>query len=214
MRFYEMTTPAFPLRSFRQVFHIGSMDAAQKGADSLEGAGLSISLHPQEWSEIARLSGPLWQGTRAGNQFLDVHRLRKAQRTAITQWGLANGYLIKQAVWRVSYFDDEYEEKRFFLFTDRAEAEAEAEEYGVRPTLVKDATDGAAKLWQRARHRPDPVMGFDLLCPIYAEDVLRVDGVWWADRLSPDTLSAPRGVIVPSQVRHWQFIRRTAAADA
>jgi len=40
------------------------------------------------------------------------------------------------------------------------------------------------------------------LLRLLAEDKT-VDGVWWNDRLSRSTLSAPRGVIFPHRIAKW-----------
>jgi hypothetical protein len=42
-----------------------------------------------------------------------------------------------------------------------------------------------------------------LVAAAYAEDVLGIDGVWWAGRVS--TWHAPRGVIVPSRIPAWTW---------
>jgi hypothetical protein len=212
MRYSEILLEAggMPFRSFSMLYHVGSLNAADKGNDSYEGAGLSVSLHPEEWMEIARISGPVWQATRSGNKFLDFYRLNKRQKAAIINWGLAEGYLAQTAQWRVDYYDDDYEENRFLLFDNEEEAQQEAEEYDTVPKEIKNATDGTAKLMQRTKQgRVSPGMGFELLCPVYADDVLTIDGVWWNERLDPEVLSAPRGVIVPSQIPHWRFLPRT-----
>lgn len=212
MRYSQILLEAagMPFRSFPVLYHVGSLNAADKGNDSYEGAGLSVSLHPEEWMEIAQLSGPVWQAIRPGNKFLDFYRLTKRQKATIIAWGQSEGYLEQKAQWRVDYYDEEYEEKRFFVFDNEQEAQEEAQEYGTVPKEIKGATDSTAKLIQRTKQgRVSPGMGFELLCPVYVEDVLNIDGVWWNERLEPEALSAPRGVIVPSQIDHWRFALRS-----
>jgi hypothetical protein len=33
----------------------------------------------------------------------------------------------------------------------------------------------------------------------------KYDGAWWEEILDPSILSAPRGVIFPSMLKHWQW---------
>jgi hypothetical protein len=117
--------PPLPVRTFRRVYHIGSMDIAQKRPDSHEGRGLSISVDPDEWRLIGRgvVSGDLWAGTRLGNRFLDFRGMNQAHRQMIADWAVENGYAIKGTVWRVSWYDDEDGDISFIDYTDRGQAE-------------------------------------------------------------------------------------------
>lgn len=98
-----------PTRTFRRLYHVGSMDIAQKRRGSMEGAGLSVSVNPDEWRRIGRgiVSGELWEGTRADNRFLNSHRMNRTHRQMIADWGVQNGYVVSASVWRVTWHDDE-----------------------------------------------------------------------------------------------------------
>jgi hypothetical protein len=195
----------YPTKSFHRVFHIGTMNADDKGTGSLEGAGLSVSIHPHDWAGIARLSGALWVGTKPDNRFLDIHKLSSAEKHSLCLWGMCNGFLERKDLFRVNFYDSENDETRYLMFESETDARTEAAEYDSKVIRQKNRFFGTPKLWETSLHRPDAVMSFDLLCPIYAEQALDLDGAWWADKFDPDHLSAPRGVIVSAKLASWSF---------
>ena len=213
MRLHEIASSP-PTRTFPKLFHVGTMKSADKQRDSYEGAGLSVSLHPEEWARIARLGNTIWQGVRPGNQFLDFYRLTKQHKAMIGDWAVEQGLAQRASIWRVSFYDDEAEEKRYFEFTDPKEAQDEADdiaEWASKPPTIKERSGslmGTPALYQRMmQDRPEPSMTNELATIAYAEDFLKIDGVWFNERLDPDNLSAPRGVIVPSMIAHWRFTK-------
>lgn len=206
MRLVEIASP-IPTRSFAKLFHVGSLNIADKRRGSYEGAGLSVSLHPEEWMQIAKIGGPIWQCTRPGNRFIDFYRLRKPHKAMIAAWAIEHQWATRTSLWRVSYYDEEMEDERYFTFADPQEAQDEAEDYeDAKVTEVPGGgLMGTPALYQRMmQDRQDPDVD-DLVTIVYAEDAMKVDGVWFNERLDPDNLSAPRGVIVPSMVTHWKF---------
>ena len=212
MRLHEIAQP-FPTRSFPKLFHVGTLKIADKRRGSYEGAGLSVSLHPRTWMQIARIAGTVWQCTRAGNRFLNFYRMTKAQKALIGDWAIQQGLAQRMTVWRVYFWDEEAEEKRYFDFIDQKEAQNEFDDLkhgqGDETATIKripGSLMGTSAMHQRMmQDRPDPADAVEHAAIAYAEDVLKIDGVWFNERLDPDSLSAPRGVIVPSMVRHWQF---------
>lgn len=207
MRYRDLMTEArssVATRTFAKLYHVGTLDITHKGEGSYEGAGLSVSLHPDEWQEIARLQGSVWRCDRPGNRFVDFHRLSKPHRAMIGDWAVQTGWATRKTVWRVEFYDGETDEKRYFTFHDAAEAKAEADEYDTVPVEVPGELVSTPALAQRMRQRGAET-GLDLLVVAYAEDVMKIDGVWWNDNLDVATLSAPRGVIVPSMIAKWSF---------
>lgn len=202
----------FPIASFEALWHVGTFDLADKGCngESHEGRGLSVSVDPDAWVEIHRLGGlPVWELTRAGNAFLDFHRLDRRRRKAVAAWCVENGYAVRGKAWKAEWQDDEAERRRHMLFDTRVEAEAQVED-------EPDATVGEVEVHRATalmeafvgRH-VDPVEMPDHMAAAYADKVLGLDGVWWEDERDPDLLSAPRGVIFPERLAAW---RRAAAS--
>jgi len=202
-----------PTKSFRKLWHAGTLDAKDKRAGSLEGAGLSVSQHPREWIDIATLGAvPVWECTRAGNRFLNFHNIVPGLREEIVGWGLEHGYIVRGSVWRICWYDDEWDDELCadYASEDEARADAHADEKFSRVTKIEDprrAVLATKKLQQRVLGAAHPTIVFDCLTTVYVEDATSLDGVWWADQLDLSRLSAPRGVIVPSRVASWQFRR-------
>lgn len=196
----------FAFKSFKKLWHVGTLNVKDKGSDSLEGAGLSVSVNPEEWQEIAHLGGDLWEFAKNGNKFVNFHRITPAQKKAITEWGVQNGLVLSATVWQVTYWDDEAEEERHFNMDTEQEAKAEASEFeGAKIRPMNNKLLGTEKLVQRSNNpsAKNTALAFDLLVTVYAEDVLDCDGVWWQDTLDPLNLSAPRGVIFPAKLPSW-----------
>jgi hypothetical protein len=219
MRLHEIAARSPPTRTFAKLFHVGTLNRADKRRGSYEGAGLSVSLHPDEWMQIARLGGnPIWQCVRVGNRFIDFYRLSKALKASIGDWAVAQGLAQRATVWRVSFYDEEAEDRRYFEFTDQNEAQDEFNDlkHGQEDdtAAIKEmpgSLTGTPALYHRMlqdRHELADVVEFAVIA--YAEDVMKIDGVWFNERLDPENLSAPRGVIVPSMVPYWRFSQISA----
>jgi RNA:NAD 2'-phosphotransferase (TPT1/KptA family)/8-oxo-dGTP pyrophosphatase MutT (NUDIX family)/ribosomal protein L32 len=207
----------FVFKSFKTLWHVGTMNPKDKRDDSYEGAGLSVSVNPEEWQMIAKIGGDLWELTKPGNKFVNFHRLSKPQRKQIADWGIKNGYAQPANLWRHTWYDDEIDDERYSDYATKEEAEAELGGYGegekVEP--VKGGLTATPKLSQKSkRGKIDPLEVLDLLVTAYAEDELDCDGVWWADDLDPDNLSAPRGVIFPTKLSSWKKRKVQTAAKS
>jgi hypothetical protein len=197
-----------PLVSFDAVYHIGTLDPADKGVrgSSLEGHGLSFAASEElaeEWERIAQLGGqPTWELSKPEARFADAHRLTQAQRKAIRDWGLAEGYVEKITVWHAVRWDSEIEEETWFVCESKEEAELEVDtEEGGEVRRRRDLK-GTEKL--------DTLVGqkaglacFDLLLVAYVQETTELDGVYWDD-ISDGWYSAPRGVILPGKVSEWR----------
>jgi hypothetical protein len=195
------------------VFHVGTLDAAQKGTyhrHSQEGNGLSVSLHPHEWAQIAKLGGGrLYRLERSGGEFLDYHRIAPLLRRDLEAWTLDQGWAQLGTRWRVEWYDSEQEDRRYLLVESQEEAHSEVGSFvgdasaTMNPVQVFCAT---AKLIERIGFAPDPIETLDFTTTCWVEDCTALDGVWWDDTLSPDDLSAPRGVINLKSLPAWTVL--------
>lgn len=208
-----------PLLSIDMVRHVGDMDPASKRTGSYEGAGLSVSLHPRAWRTIARglVSGRTWTLRRQGGRFLDAHALRPAMRRAILAWGVAQGYCSLVPLWRFSYYDDELESRVSQTFASLAEAKDESYD-GEMGRVRRISGHASTPLLDQAAMQGSPSFGdrsvLDLLLPIWAGREHGLDGVWWSDRLSVVTHSAPRGVILTDALASWSVEESEQDEDA
>lgn len=206
----------WPTVQFEELWHVGSMNPADKQSGSYEGAGLSVSRHPLSWQRIARgqVHGDIWKLTKPGNRFLDFHRLNERQKQVIIEWGIRHGMVKQETKYIVKYYDDEWEEDRWIECDTMEEAQEEADFMGLDHDSieVQEGTLAATpKLSLVSNNAPG---GYDALVPVYVEAMLPFDGVWWQDSFDPSKLSAPRGVISINRLPSWKAEIDHSADDA
>lgn len=212
----ESVSTNWPTVSFEELYHVGTMDAADKRSGSLEGAGLSVSRHPFSWMEIARgqVNGEVWKLTKSGNQFLHFHKLNPEQRQVLTNWGIQHRFVEGGESFVLTYYDEDFEEDRELEFDTQEEAAEEAVYLGADPariTHVRGVLKPTLKLLSVTNKGTGDTL--QLLSTIYVEAMLPFDGVWWADEFDPDRLSAPRGVIARNKVAEWKAEKDPHAED-
>jgi hypothetical protein len=196
--------------SFKQLFHVGSLDAGLKREHSYEGAGLSVSTHPDAWREIGRgaVVGDTYKATKPNNTFLSAYKLNKSAKAEIAKWAEEHDLLMPIETVRVSWFDDELDNTMYQEFSSMEEA---MEEYGdldgYEVTTNRSGYTPTNKLKQLSKN-PNlaPTGVLDYVLPLYAE-AEGYDGVWWQDSLDVSRYSAPRGVIVPSKISTWELTK-------
>lgn len=204
-----------PLAALATVTHIGTLNPQDKGVrgDSYEGTGLSFSLHPEEWEQIARLGGsPWWETDLSSRRLLDGHALVEQWQDALAAWGEAHGWLAKTVMYRVEWFDDEMEETMSMLVASQEEATAELEELeeqGGALTVVDPCWVATAKLDEAMGRQPSKQPQGDAqilqdVATVWAQEQ-GLDGVWWDDVLDVDRYSAPRGVVFQNVVSTLSF---------
>lgn len=202
------TLPETPkLFRLRKITHIGTLDAADKGTrgESMEGTGLSVSRHPEAWERIAKLGGsPWWEADASGLRFLDGLKTLSEHKQALEQWGIDQGLATPATAYMVSWMDDEAEEERSFWCESREEAEDEADMLDEASIEECSTVCPTARLLEFMGHdasragKPTPAVHDDL-ATAWAH-AMGLDGIWWNERLDPESLSAPRGVIFPEHV--------------
>ena len=205
-----MTTTApdapVPVLHLDTVFHVGTLNPGHKGTSSLEGRGLSVSVHPYDWTIIARLGGGrTWTLTRPEGHpftFLDAHELTDAQRDLITNWGLNRGYIEPVTAYRVTWFDEDFKETVSILTLDGDDANAEADDEsraladGTPAPVTVETVHAATPAFPDSHVRTDRLDPFPLLLTVWVDQTRPdLDGVWWEDHYTPELLSCPRGVL-------------------
>ena len=205
---FNAAKDGLPAKTLKGLYHVGTLEASKK-RDGYEGAGLSVSTHPDAWKQIARghVTGDTHSATKEGNKFLDAHGLSDAHNEQIKQWALENDYLAQQETVTVCYYDDEMEDDLCSTFNSMADAEAEYDEEleHMDVSVDKGGIVPTDKLKKETRqNRIDSTGVLEFVLPIFAEQQ-GLDGVWWQDKLDVQRYSAPRGVIVPSKIKSWKF---------
>ena len=209
-----------------EVFHVGSLSPADKRNNSYEGSGLSVSMHPEDWEQIAGLGGhPHWSlkpgphTSPLAGAFLLATSLSDTQVRTISDWAVSQDLLVPQQRWRLDYCgnDDNGEDiASHIIFKTLTEANAEANamsedsEPSVAAITMNVATD---KMLARCAVTVNDLMASDIALTMFAEDH-GLDGVWWDDHLDPANLSAPRGVICLSKLDSWskEMVREACKA--
>lgn len=201
--------PALPVIRLDRVMHVGDLDASAKRADSYEGSGLSVSLHPDEWRAIARgfVSGSTWLLEKPGGNFVNAHALTDADRSLILDWACAQELCLAADVFELRLYDDELDATTTQTFATRREAEDENVDENADAIVLVPGFASTPRLDSMAR-QSRPALGaanvLDLVLPILAEQI-GLDGVWWDDDLDVAQLSAPRGVISTTRLSEWSI---------
>ena len=200
------------------VWHIGELEPLLSKRTGLsgshEGPGISVSECPDDWRQIARLGGSLWQLSRTDGEdgkFIDFHELTPAQRSEYTATALRKRLIKECTMWQVFQGGDEHGEARE-SFKSREEAERELTYCG--GNIIEEYIDYQAMTELDAWWQQYFTRSFDECHSAAGPGQLAIlklmmdeghhDGVWWYDNYDPLGLSAPRGVIFPTRLNEWQ----------
>ncbi len=162
-----------------------------------------MSLHPEEWTSIARLGGRTYRLRKSGARFLDVPG-GSGRDPATLAWAEREGFLAPRQFWRVTEWDPEREEDVYSDFESEAEARRESEVRSVYEDIADPVpvsghvfAPRGEEYWHEAFARSEPVRHelAEDFAPIFHARALGLDGVWWNDDYDPPLLSAPRGAI-------------------
>ena len=195
-----------PLINMDLVYHVGSMDSTNKRSGSHEGNGLSISLHPEEWKIIGKghIGGDIWTLTKDNTSFLDALSLNRKHQLYLNKVGVDEGYLEPKTCYKLIYKDEESNTNNYMVFDSLEEATEENEEFDSDGIIKKiKSFIPSDKFITRLGWKPEILLMKDIFLTFYAEDHLKVDGVWWNENLDILNYSAPRGVILNSKLETW-----------
>lgn len=191
--------------SFDTLYHVGTLNAADKGLrfkGSYEGSGLSVSLDPARWIQIAKLGGfPTWKMTRDTEAtFVNRHELDESDIENIKTWAAEKHYFVEKDCWMVTWDDDELESEMCISLNSLEEAREE-NPYNTDENITKGTRLIATEeLLERSAiySRTDCTDG---LIIAWAEDH-GYAGVWWEDE--DGAYSCARGTIFASHVSDWK----------
>lgn len=187
---------------------------------SFEGVGLSVSVHPEAWSSIAKLGSVAFSLERSDSEPGRFAVYGKAIAAAASLWAVREGWAVRSKGWEVTYYDEEDDVRRSFLCPSADDARAEADGLEGQEPEVEEVEVLTASPRMETRWR-SYFTGADWsrpLSPYIVETEAAnlwvaavrpdLDGIWWNDRLDPASLSAPRGVILPHAAPRWVPVRR------
>jgi len=209
----------YPCTEFDELWHIGEMDSNKRGfnrKEYYEGHCLSVSDNPELWAQILNLKdAPWWKLKKKDAKFLYYYGLNKCQKKFIEIWGIKNGYAEPSNGWEMPIWDTFEDTYKKLISTDEAEAKELADVadivseriFGGPTTDLMPATIllPLERLNNHVKFPPHPAHVLDSLVLVYAESVLKIDGVWWEDKEIIEIGQAPRGGIFPSCIDTWEI---------
>jgi hypothetical protein len=199
-----------------RVWHVGTFNPADKGRGSQEGAGISVSLHPQAWQRIAHLSGEVYCLTKPSAGFVDVRRCLRDRSImrAVCRWAAEQGYVERRTIYRFTYYDDEQEDwlQPSFLAHRETREEYDSWKEALASPVSLHTFQGyapTARMTRRALHDQPPLaLVKDFALAFFVEDLLpEIDGLWWDDDYRPSVLSTPRGALFAHKLALWTVAR-------
>jgi hypothetical protein len=191
------------------VWHVGHLERGDANPNSLEGAALSVSVHPRSWTRIARLGGaPTWELTAADGHgtFCDAARLGPAHVEHVTTWAVDRGLLETATLWAAPiHIDDELDGQ--LLCDTEAEALDEASDTDLVCAVTTWVATGELLARQRWTRPARGAHTMDLALITYVDDCCEhLDGVWFDEVHDPAALSAPRGALLERARPHWRTV--------
>lgn len=244
-----ISIPLRPITQVYHVGSLDPRRRGEQYRTSQEGIGLSVSQCPRAWARIASLGEEVFElsldatGSRPA-YYVDIHGVGQAAIREMVDWAVESGFVEDSGAWRGWDWDADEEQWRYSNYGSREEAEEEVlfcfdEENLDDIELPKRLPRGAKGLVEQVallrltEHGLERTGGFgadidatEFAVSIFAEDVLGqldrdIVGVWWNDRLDPERLSAPRGVIFLAHLERfskravsWQDIPNSASRRA
>ncbi|MBW3243402.1 hypothetical protein KUV57_12080 [Epibacterium sp. DP7N7-1] len=206
--------------TLERVSHVGALDLTHRtDRASLEGPCLSVSIDPEEWGGIARISGQTWTLTCTGARWLDACNLTDEDRIAIMAWVTDAGLVKPTNVWRAWHYDSEADTWGYFTLANReaAWAEVEDEPKGMgTPSETGELVDVVAG-WrlteqgmtalERWSDDLDGEAGAVILYAMLklAPEMPDLAGIWWDEEYNPLSLSCPRGGILPGRLDMFEI---------
>lgn len=221
----------FATIELNHLFHVGEIDpndSAITSRSSYEAFCLSVSMHPEEWSRIARLGGrTTWKLERDQSKFVDVHAFDSEQIDQVRDWAVMNEIALEQSLWK-AWITNENGEWCYLICESKQEAIHETEdadiEIGNGPALdgtcVEEFFDlvltekGMAMLERWG----DPKSGYEGALILFCRQILApsdrdIVGIWWKDDYDPENLSCPRGGIFPERIDEFDRSPRSDLDD-
>ena len=189
-----------------RVYHVGTLSDVpppRQRRYSLEGHAVSVSVDPAAWQRIARLGGQTRTIEMNGHPLLDMLRIEEGAfaglRSAVDAFALKSGLAVPGTVYRSeTIYEDEDIGWSFHSTYEEALQEAYGDPDAVAEVQQLVPTERLAKL---ARvEKVDLSLVRDFITMQYAEQILDLPGVWWAETYAPEHLSAPRGGIFPREL--------------
>lgn len=195
-----------------KLWHLGTLDKSQKGirGASYEGNLLSASACPEAWMRICKLGGSQAHELNKHAFLLDMLEITDPKtakgcelRDRFIKEALADGSIQQRTVFRASFFDDEYDELMYTIHETREEAIQEYDEdVDIEEVSKYFSSPDIIALHSKAEGDD---CGLDFAIIEWAKKY-DLDGVYWSQRLAPETLSAPRAGLFDRTIKSFKAV--------
>jgi hypothetical protein len=208
---------ALPRVKLSMVVHVGAMHIKDTRLDSYEGRHLSVSVHPDAWMGIARISGDAafiiqHKPSAASSpvlEFLDIHTLLDDEKYAdlknnLIQQAIDKNYIEKSLVYGYTIFDDEMERELTFNETSLEacliELDIDPENYNpedhdpIKEQVIYTGTSCFCSMQKITQDRCQDHVDL-AIAEVIKNTHQELSGIWWQDRLDESAYSAPRGAL-------------------
>lgn len=202
-----------------ELFHVGMLGGAagHNTSGNQEGPHLSVSMHPDDWTMIAKLGG---QNTYRITNKMRPYKLmaflemEDEHKDLLLRYAVQEELLVPVTAFKVPVQRDEDSDDydAFMMFDDREVAEYEAEELvendpdypGIEEVSSYVASDMLNAYWS-ARHNEIDNLAHSgaveaAICYL-VEMFSDFDGVWFWEDYNPYAYSCPRGLIFQSRLK-------------
>ena len=183
---------------FDKVWHVGRYPAPRSSGPrtiNYEGNGLSVSVHPQDWAQIAELdSFRVIELQRTDGQPIRLLNAYGAQ-DEINAWAISSGLAIRGKEFiadHCAFLTREFAQK------NRPPGGRIIEKDALLPSVRLD-TILRTRYDLGNREQAHPVFQGEIAAR-YSATLPDVDGTWWAHKFDPEGLSAPSGLIIPERL--------------
>lgn len=203
--------PIFNEYSLNELYHIGTFNKKDKNDNpGYEGTlGISISKNPDGWRKIAQLSGDDYLLKKENPKFLDIHSYKSDEKNLeeLYKWGKDREYIKETALYRYTYYDDEwsqeftkiFENYQVALYESDEQEECITEEKGYLPTLKMKENMNLKKI--------EPTSVEDFLITLYFKEQENFDGIWWEDIEDISKMSLPRGLLFENKINTFVILK-------
>ncbi|MCW3782507.1 hypothetical protein [Defluviimonas salinarum] len=199
-----------------KVTHIGFLDRpAAERRPTIDGPGISVSTHPEDWRAIAGLNGPEMVLRFTAAKWVDALEFSDEDRAEVVAWMLAQDYARAVTGWTATRYDEEADDFIEQTFESREaaarfagrslEEEIAAEARGQGAVMEEETYRLTRRALKRLVRWPDPLRWFDGAVLLYCREVVLpkrplVVGVWWGEAHDRRARSCPSGVLFPERL--------------
>jgi hypothetical protein len=149
-------------RSLNTVFHVGDLSGERERPHiSYEGAGVSVSHHPEVWADLVRATGDSTLAAAATTYELTNESATfyaavpgGPPRESVIEWALASGFVHEKSGYEIRWQQGGDCHTMQFFDCDRAEREAAVADRELHETMLLALGERGRRYWEHAFEQP------------------------------------------------------------